>query len=209
MPDSDDILGVLDTGDLVLFSGTSTFSNLVKFATQGKWSHVGVVLRTLERPGEPLLWESTTLVDVPDVETGEARPGVQLVPLRVRVERYDGEVTCRRLNRPASGAMAAALAARRRDLARRGYEERELELLRAVYDGPGGLSPREALLTVYCAELVAEAYQAMGLLPEWPGGLPSNEYTPLDFCEERALALLGGYALGPEILLRAAPAGED
>ena len=201
MPTYDQLQGSLKTGDLVLFSGKSTFSNLIKLASGGKWSHVGLVLVEPDRPDEPLLWEATTLCDVPDVEVGAVEPGIQLVPLRARVERYDGEVTCRALNRPLGEEQIARLTAARGALGRRAFEGRKLELARAVYDGPGGASRREDLSTVYCAELVAEAYQAMGLLPEWPEGLPSNEYVPLDFCEERGLKLLDGFALGPEVPL--------
>ena len=41
----------------------------------------------------------------------------------------------------------------------------------------------------------------MGLLPEYPDGLPSNEYTPIDFSERRKLKLLKSYALGSELVI--------
>jgi hypothetical protein len=201
MPAYDEIHGDLRTGDLVLFSGTGTFSRLIKFASGGKWSHVGLVLVEPGLHAEPLLWEATQLCDVQDVEREDAREGVQLVPLRERVRLYDGEVTCRQLDRPLTAEMLGRLAERRGVLGQRPYEQREVELARAVYDGWGGASPREDLSSIYCAELVAEVYQALGLLPEWPDGLPSNEYVPLDFCEHRALQLLGGYTLGPGITI--------
>jgi hypothetical protein len=97
--------------------------------------------------------------------------------------------------------MFDALAAKRKELSRRPYERSELELLKAAYEGPLGQSKGEDLSSLFCSELVAEGYQAMELLPEWPKGLPSNEYIPLDFSERRALKLLKGYALGPEIQL--------
>jgi hypothetical protein len=74
-----------------------------------------------------------------------------------------------------------------------------MELLKAAYDGIGGKSSGEDLSSLFCSELVAEAYQAMGLLPEYPKGLPSNEYTPLDFSSHRNLKLLGGYAFKEEL----------
>ena len=201
MPTYDDIRGALKTGDLVLFSGKSRFSTLIKLVSRGKWSHVGLVLVEPGLHADALLWESTTLCDVPDVEHGAPKPGVQTVPLRERLARYDGEVTVRHLSRPLDGERLARVGERRALLARRPFQAGHAELARAVYDGPGGASPREDLATVFCAELVAEVYQAAGLLPEWPDGLPSNEYVPLDFSERRPLALLDGFALGPEVPL--------
>lgn len=199
MPTYQEIRERLKTGDLLLFSGTSAMSTAIKFSTRGKWSHVGMVVRLPARGDEPFVWESTTLVDVADAETGLARPGVQLVPLAERVATYQGEVTLRPLNRPLTPPMLARLEEVRQRLAGAEFERSRLQQLRAVYDGPGGTSPGEDLSSVFCSELVAEAYQAMGLLPEWPEGPPSNEYVPLDFCAERGLRLRHGYELGPEV----------
>jgi hypothetical protein len=69
-------------------------------------------------------------------------------------------------------------------------------LLRAAFSGWFGASRGERLNSLFCSELVAEAYQAMGLLPESPPGRPSNEYTPRDFAR-RGAKLEAGYALGP------------
>jgi len=52
-----------------------------------------------------------------------------------------------------------------------------LELLKSAYDGPFGKN-EEDLSSLFCSELVAEAYQRLGLLTE---GTPSNEFTPADF----------------------------
>ena len=41
----------------------------------------------------------------------------------------------------------------------------------------------------------------MGLLPEFPAGLPSNEYTPIDFSDRRQLKLLKGYTLAAEVAI--------
>jgi len=83
--------------------------------------------------------------------------------------------------------MFEALAVRRKELWCKPYERSEAELLKAAWDGIGGASRGEDLSSLFCSELVAEAYQAMGLLPEWPKGLPSNEYTPMDFSDRRTL----------------------
>jgi hypothetical protein len=185
----------LKTGDLVLFSGASFFSNVIKWAVGGKWSHVGVVVRLPSIPERVLLWESTTLADLPDALTGRAAAGVQLVYLSDRLASYAGELKLRALDKPVTPEMEAALAQRRVELSGRPYEADKLELFHAAFDAWFPQLERERLHSLFCSELVAEAYQAMGLLPEPPHGPPSNEYTPRDFAR-RGAKLLRGYALG-------------
>jgi hypothetical protein len=154
----------------------------------------------LEGFGDPvLLWESTTLTDVEDIETGVRNKGVQLVPLSQRLQNYDGEVNLRQLNKKLTDAQLDKLAQCRKALSRKPYERSEAELLKAAYDGMFGHSKGEDLSSLFCSELVAEAYQCMGLLDDYPKGLPSNEYTPLDFSERRALKLNLGFALSNEL----------
>lgn len=199
MASYDSIRGSLKTGDIVIFSGKSAVSNFIKLFSGGKWSHVGMVLRLKQFGDAVLLWESSTLSNIVDVETQTATKGVQLVPMSQRVANYDGDVAVRPLNKAVTAKMLHALAECRKALSRKPYEAGEVELLKAAYDGIGGKSSGEDLSSLFCSELVAEAYQSMGLLPEYPKGLPSNEYTPLDFSSHRKLKLLGGYSLTDEI----------
>jgi hypothetical protein len=184
----------LQTGDIVLFSGKGPISAGIKWFTHSTWSHVGLVIR-LPMFDSVLLWESTTLSDLVDLDSGVLRQGVQLVSLSDRLARYDGPVRIRRLQHIKLNASHwEALAKLRREVTGRPYEQSRLELLRSAYDGFGGLN-REDLSSLFCSELVAEAYQRMGLLSEEQ---PSNEFTPKDFTEARGLQLMRG-ALGPEI----------
>jgi hypothetical protein len=185
----------LKTGDLVLFSGATFSSRVIRWAIGGKWSHVGMVVRSPALPGRVLLWEATTLADLPDLETGRAVRGVQLVALSERLARYAGAFTLRALDQPVTAEMEEALRRRRAELAGRPYEQGKLELFHAAFDGWLAERKRERLHSLFCSELVAEAYQAMGLLPEPPAGPPSNEYTPRDFARRRR-RLQRGYALG-------------
>ena len=199
-PNYADVRSDLKTGDLVLFSGRSFFSSVIKWAIGGKWSHVGVVVRSPKFPNRVLLWEATRLADLPDVETGRALPGVQLVYLSDRLARYHGQFKLRALDQSITPEMEAALAKRRGELSGRPYEQEKLELLGAALDGWFGALKQERLGSLFCSELVAEGYQAMGLLPEPPHGPPSNEYTPRDFAR-RGAKLLRGYALGKIIAI--------
>jgi hypothetical protein len=54
----------------------------------------------------------------------------------------------------------------------------------------------------YCCELVAAAYQAMGVLSPPPEGRVPSNYMPCDFgCAEECLDLAPGVVLGPEQIL--------
>jgi hypothetical protein len=190
----------LKTGDLVLFAGKGLASNSIKWVTLSRWSHVAMVLRTPEQR-DPCLWEASTDVSVPGIDGRPARSGVQLVALRQRLLRYDGEFAVRRLvgARLAPGDLAA-LARLRRRLLFRPYESSTRQLMAAAYDGPGG-EQRECLQELFCSELIAETYQALRLLDDRPGSKPSNEYTPADFSQQHEALHWRRGRLGPEILL--------
>jgi hypothetical protein len=187
----------LNTGDIVLFSGTGPIATLARWITKTKWSHVGMIVKC---DLGVLLWESDGLGEFEDIESGEERKGVRLVSLSERLKRFQGEVWARSLDAERTPEMFAALVSLRQEVRGRPYEEDAVELIDAYYDGPFGQNTEE-LSSLFCSELVAEAYQRMGLLAEPPAGQPSNEYTPIDFSEERTLTLLKG-TLGHEFKLK-------
>ncbi|OUS24539.1 hypothetical protein A9Q99_24395 [Gammaproteobacteria bacterium 45_16_T64] len=192
-----EIRGDLNTGDIVLFSGKGGISAGIKWGTLSKWSHVGMILNFPEYDFVTV-WESTNLDNTIDLDTAIPRKGVQLVPLSARVNGYKGDIAVRKLIGVNQDAMdIGALMQLRKEIAGRKYEESVIELFKAAYDGPLGRNS-EDLSSLFCSELVAEAYQRLGLLTEVK---PSNEYTPADFSEKRALSLEIG-TLGGEILIR-------
>ena len=201
----EELRGQLQTGDVVLFSGKGGVSAGIKWLTFCEWSHVGMVVCIPSSAGPladtVLLWESTNLDNLKDALDGVAKRGVQLVLLSERVQTYSGAVAIRQLSVHREPTMLEALSALRMKLRNRPYEEKKLELMRAALDGPfDRLRSPEDLSSLFCSELIAEAYQAMGLLPEHGGGKPSDEYTPRDFAGP--LALLRGAALGPIVRVK-------
>jgi len=188
----------LKTGDVVLFSGKGAFSDIIKYGTLSKWSHVGMILHISEYDFLTV-WESTTLSNIKDLESGLPRKGVQLVPLSDRVQKYSGDISVRKLQ----GADLAQNSLRklmelRKELRGKKYERSKMELFKSAYDGPFGHNS-EDLSSIFCSELVAEAYQRLGLLTEEKS---SNEYTPADFSEKRMKELQGDFYLSEEITLK-------
>lgn len=189
----------LKTGDIVLFSGKGGISAGVKWATLSRWSHVGMILK-LPEYDFVTVWESTTLSSLVDLDTQVPRKGVQLVPLSARIKDYDGEIAVRQLDGVTfEDSDIQELIKLRHEVAGRPYEKNVIELIKAAYDGPLGRNT-EDLTSLFCSELVAEAYQRLGLLSE---DKPSNEYTPCDFSEKKKekLKLLKG-SLGEEIYMK-------
>lgn len=198
-----EIRPTLKTGDVLLFDGKSRISNAIKFFTRSRWSHVALVYRVdddLDARGTVFCWESTTLHDLVDADTGRLTMGVQRVELSERLERYlaeGGEVAVRQLSRALTPDMVRALNAFRHEMSGRPYERNRLALLRAAYDGPGGANG-EDYSSLFCSELVAGAFQRMCLLPP---SIPAAEYVPGDFAGPEGVALECGYKLGSEIAI--------
>lgn len=189
----------LKTGDILLFSGKGVVSDGIKFFTISKWSHVGMVYKVDD--GDIIFcWESTTLTDVSDAETGKRTKGVQLTVLSERIEAClasSYEINLRQISAPLTDNMLMSLKKFRSDVSGRPYEKNKIELLKSVYNSWLGKNT-EDLSSLFCSELIAEAYQQMGLLTEEE---PSNEYTPKDFSQEKSLKLQQGYSLGNEIVI--------
>lgn len=188
----------LKTGDIVLFSGKGGISTGIKLGTLSKWSHVGMIFKIPEY-NFVTIWESTTLSSNIDLDTNVPRKGVQLVPLSARVNGYNGDIAVRSLDGvDGNDINISALMELRREITGRPYEKNKIELIKAAYDGPLGRNS-EDLSSIFCSELVAEAYQRLGLLDNKK---PSNEYTPADFSEKKKLVLLKGASLGEETLIK-------
>lgn len=186
------LLNVLKTGDLVLFTGQGLARGLFKWFGRTAWMHVGLVLRGPEDT-EPLLWEAAC---------EGPRRGTFVVRLAVRMAEFRGRMSARCLDRPLAVAQYRGLEALRQEMAERARPRGLLDLMGAADDGWLG-TRRDNLGDPTDAELVAEVYQRLGLLPDLAhGGMLPSEYRPRHFAENHGLELKHGYALGPELLLR-------
>jgi hypothetical protein len=185
------VLNRLKTGDLVLFTGQGSASSLLRWFSRSSWTHVGLVLRTPDA-AEPLLWEA---------DCAGPRRGALVVRLAARMAEFPGRIGVRCLNRALAAAQCERLEALRREVAGRSAKRGLLDLMGAADDGWLGARP-EILGDPTDGELVAEAYQRLGLLEDLAhGGTPASGYRPWRFAERYGLELKHGYALGPETVL--------
>ncbi len=186
------------TGDLWLFRGRSLADQAIRAVTNAPVNHVGMAVVLEDLP--PLMWHAELGQGLPDVWTGDRHRGVQLHDLeaavRQWVERYKQRPWLRQLDVTLTPAM-------------------EDELLREIARADGLPFPRTAALAgrwvrgrlrrdapigmTYCAEVVARAYQVMGLLE---ADRPANFYDPGTFWSGDDLKLAAGASLGEEIAVR-------
>ena len=197
----DDAVASASTGDVWLFRGRSFADLAIRTVTNSPVNHVGMVVALDDLP--PLLWHAELGRSLPDVWTGQRQRGVQLHLLRDAVTTWEQRYGQRAWVRQLHGEVE------------RRHEDRLMEVIDR-YDGtPFPTMTRLArswavsrvkrrrsassFEAVYCAELVATTYQAMGLLPE---GRPASWYDPGRFWSGDRIELVPPFRLEPEVAVR-------
>jgi hypothetical protein len=195
----DEAVDLTRTGDLWLFRGHSAADQAIRVLTNAPVNHVGMAIVLDDLP--PLMWHAELGKGLLDVWAGKHQRGAQLHDLREAVVqwtgRYEQRGWLRQLDVPSTGEVTRAM---------------EDAALRTVARLDGTPFPPTATLagrwlrgrahlvasaeTTYCAEVVAAAYSAMGLLGDWP---PTNSYDPGRFWSGDDLELRLGARLGEEI----------
>ncbi|MBL8930464.1 MAG: hypothetical protein JNL54_10110 [Kineosporiaceae bacterium] len=186
------------TGDLWLFRGPSLADRAIRTLTNAPVNHVGMAVVLEDLP--PLLWHAELGQALTDVWTGTKHRGVQLHDLREAVVQWVNGYGQRPWLRQLDVTVTPAM---------------EDELLREIARADGLPFPRTVALAgrwlrgrvrrhapigvTYCAEVVARAYQVMGLLD---AERPANAFDPGTFWSGDKLDLLAGARLGSEIEVR-------
>ena len=183
------------TGDIWVFRGRSAADHAIRAVTNAPINHVGMAVVLEDLP--PLMWHAELGQSLPDIWSGEHHRGVQLHDLRDAVvtwaNRYGQQGWLRQLSGEVTPAMEAALL---QEIARKdglpfpatfGLARR---WIRGRFRRPAPLE------VAYCAETVAAAFQAMGILDR---DKPTNWYDPGRFWSGDHLDLAPGFALGDEI----------
>jgi hypothetical protein len=195
--DLDDALATAATGDIWLFRGRTFADRAIQTLTNSPVNHVGMVVALDDLP--PLLWHAELGRSLPDVWTGRRQRGVQLHRLRDAVTTWEERYHQRAWLRQLEGGEIE-----------RHHEDRLMEVIDRFDGHPfpttarlagrwaaGRFRRREASLeTLYCAELVAMTYQAMGLLSDRH---PASWYDPGRFWSGDHVDLVAPFGLGDEI----------
>lgn len=157
---------MIKTGDIIAFSGFKRESVIVNLVTYGipYWSasHIGIIG---DYKGEQLLFESTSLSNIPCVIQRKPHKGVQAVRLADRIKTYDGRAWIYPIYRPLFGFESDRL------------NEFLLSKIGILYDMVGGMRSvgagiswiesklrGEDLSLLFCSEYVAAAHNLIGFL---------------------------------------------
>lgn len=205
MIDLDDALATAATGDIWLFRGRTFADRAIQTLTNSPVNHVGMVVALDDLP--PLLWHAELGRSLTDVWTGRRQRGVQLHRLRDAVTTWEERYHQRAWLRQLQGGEIE-----------RHHEDRLMEVIDRFDGHPfpttarlagrwaaGRFRRREASLeTLYCAELVAMTYQAMGLLSDRH---PASWYDPGRFWSGDHVDLVAPFGLGDEIAVASTQGG--
>lgn len=168
----------MQTGDLILFAGTSNESRWIEALTNGPFSHATMVVRTADSAA-PWMWQEAPEAIAPDPRTGKSTTGAQLGDAEQATQVIQGMGDAP-FYVPLTWERPADLDARIDAI----IEEYEgvpfgTVLQMALDYGIGKLyNQSTGLTTMYCVELVAVTYQALGLLTDVH---PPNWYAPNSF----------------------------
>jgi hypothetical protein len=194
----DDAVAAASTGDIWLFRGRSIADRAIQTLTNSPVNHVGMVVAIDDLP--PLLWHAEIGRSLPDVWTGERQRGVQLHRLEQAVTQWNERYGQRAWVRPLRGTIERAQEDRLMKVID-GFDGRAFPTSLGLVRGwiTGRFARSSPLETVYCAELVATTYQAMGLLPS---ERPPSWYDPGRFWSGDRIALVPPFALDGEVAVR-------
>ncbi len=177
-----EIRPLLQTGDIVLFSGVRLFSRLIKIVTRSMWSHIAMIVR--DDKDNVLCWESSGGKGVVEHSFADEYKFSE----QIRRSTAAGEVVAiRQLFLERSKGMLDAYFSFRDEAKGRPYERDKIEFLNAIL---GVELVAEDLSSLFCSELIAETYKRMGLLDP---SISSNKYAPKDFSNDGTILLLNGY----------------
>lgn len=191
----DDAVELTRTGDLWLFRGRSAADHAIRAVTNSPVNHVGMAVVLEDLP--PLMWHAELGQSLEDVWTGTHHRGVQLHDLKEAVStwsiRYGQQAWFRQLSMDVTPEMEDALLV---EIARMDGTPFPATLALAGRWARGRVRRSAPAESTYCAEVVAGAYKAMGLLD---GARPTNWYDPGRFWSGDDLELQLGASLGTEV----------
>ncbi len=189
-----EMVGSLQTGDVMLFVGHGWVGSTVQKYEERTWIHVGMVM-VFPEYDMTLLWELTPSksIEVSNKRTGQLKLNVQLTDInsKLRDGRYY-RVAVRRLECERTQERVQNVMQLKKQLETQGYSRFLDHFLEETQ------LANEDLSAFFSAELLASAYKAMGLIS---ADDPLSLYGPKFWLQEGTVAFQGGATLGPCVLV--------
>lgn len=182
------------TGDVLLVHGRYDFSIAIEAVQWSPFSHVAMIVRAEDiglagKAPELLLWEANSLTNLPDVITGQTKPGPMLVDFERRLSTTakdfdDVKFAFKPLYLPKETIIGPALQQLMPTVDQAGFPTDE-EMASRFFEGRyrGIAAPTDAF---FCSELLAYTFMEMGILGT---KYPINAYAPKDFSDEGTVRL--------------------
>ena len=195
----DDAVATAATGDVWLFRGRSLADVAIRTLTNSPVNHVGMVVAIDDLP--PLLWHAELASRCPTCGPASASAACSCTRCATRSRPGTSATTsapgCASSSAATSRASTRTAWCRRSSASTAARSRRRPGLARQWLRGRYKRSPT-ALETIYCAELVATTYQAMGLLPR---ERPASWYDPGRFWSGDHIDLVEPFALEAEVAI--------
>ena len=182
-------------GDVVAFSGSSHFSNIIRWATRSPVSHVGIVFETKVSFGGKAqkgriieIMEATGMRRHP--ETGEESAGVQRRRMSLKMQYYDGDIWWLPLSAESRRKFDFDSMANFLMRAEGKRYDSNSDVIAAAIDTldsqfAGGISKNDENFTAFfCSELVSAGLEAAKVIHN----VNSSEVTPFDLCAFKIFA---------------------
>ncbi len=175
---------LMQPGDVIAFGGKSFFSEIIKFSTASKISHVGVILQT------QVLNESNNRFfnQIIESSTWDDFSGVKISRFSDRLYEYDGEIWWLPLkkeirnNQFDQSKFYDFLFKQGEDRVKYDFPQgvkSAVDILdKLPFDLRGPSNNKEDLSKFFCSELVAAGLEIAGVT----GSINVSEVTPIDLC---------------------------
>ena len=203
-----EIVGSLETGDLMLFAATFEESKMIELVTGFPFSHCGMVTRL---PGDEnvYLLESVggSRAFLDPIDHKKDKTGVRVVNLAQMLPYYmpftNDQLTYRKLAINRTPAFESSFLEYVKKIDGTPFPNDESMIVNYVLGHyrniKAGTNVGTNQVVLYCAQLVATVYQHLGVLPQQ---IPDNYFAPADFSQlGQAVPLLEG-KLGPDLLVK-------
>eukprot|EP00008_Paramoeba_atlantica_P010375 CAMPEP_0201498448 /NCGR_PEP_ID=MMETSP0151_2-20130828/71151_1 /ASSEMBLY_ACC=CAM_ASM_000257 /TAXON_ID=200890 /ORGANISM="Paramoeba atlantica, Strain 621/1 / CCAP 1560/9" /LENGTH=179 /DNA_ID=CAMNT_0047890015 /DNA_START=25 /DNA_END=560 /DNA_ORIENTATION=+ len=143
----------MSVGDILLVSSSAFLTHGVKLATSSKWDHVAMICF---EPGKKKRVESLRLFEA-------TMEGVELYDLEQALSVYKetSKMAVRRLMVVKTKEFHNRLDKFVSEVRGRPYKQDYWQLVRAVHQA----NEQDDLSSLFCSQLIAAAYQALGLIP--------------------------------------------
>jgi hypothetical protein len=170
----DEIVDTLKTGDLVLFAGVGVISKIIFKLNKSKWTHVGMIMI---HKGKKQILES--LKNIMEYNLGDIkgkREGVNLSPLKKRLQNFKYDMKFLFLDQSLTKEQIKNLELFYK---KNKWKLWDSTLMFTIFDVRDNKNKgKKKKQKVFCSELVANAYQAIGVMPKV---VRSHRVIPADF----------------------------